>query len=149
MLDFKTQWDDDLPLCEFAYSNSFHASIRMVPFEALNDKRCKTPVCWEEVGVQSFHGHTTISGKTSESQNSSGTFEDCPKPTKDFTNAHRRELEFQVGDKVFLKVSPVKGTLGFGQKGKLTQRYIGHFEIRSKWGGSLQTSFATVTIQSS
>lgn len=68
---------------------------------------------------------------------------------KSFTNAHRRELEFQVRDKVFLKVSPNKGTLRFGQKGKLTRRYIGPFEIQIKGGGSLQTGFPTATIRSS
>ena len=65
VLDFKTQWDESLPLCEFAYNNSYHSSIGMAPFEALYGRRCKTPVCWEEVGERSFHGLTQI-GETNE-----------------------------------------------------------------------------------
>jgi len=45
VLDFKTQWDETLPLCEFAYNNSYHSSIGMAPFEALYGRRCRTLVC--------------------------------------------------------------------------------------------------------
>ena len=65
VLDFKTQWDESLPLYEFAYNNSYHSSIGMVPFEALYGRRCRTPVCWEEIGECSFHGPTLI-GETNE-----------------------------------------------------------------------------------
>ena len=65
VLDFKTQWDESLTLCEFAYNSSYHSSIEMTPFEALYGRRCRTPVCWEEVGERIFHGPTLI-GKTSE-----------------------------------------------------------------------------------
>ena len=64
VLDYKAEWDRDLALCEFAYNNSFHASISMTPFETLYGRRYKTPVCWEEVGDGSFHGPTII-GETS------------------------------------------------------------------------------------
>ena len=64
VLNYKSEWDRDLALREFAYNNSFHASIGLAPFEALYGRRCKTPVCWEEVGVRSFHGPTII-GETS------------------------------------------------------------------------------------
>ena len=65
VLDFKVQWDECLPLCEFAYNNSYHSSIGMSPFEALYGRRCRTPVCWEEVGTRSFHGPTIV-GETSD-----------------------------------------------------------------------------------
>jgi len=45
VLDFKVQWDEYLPLCEFAYSNNYHSGIVMAPFEALYGRRCRTPVC--------------------------------------------------------------------------------------------------------
>ena len=64
VLDYKAKWDRDLALCEFAYSNSFHASIGMAPFKALYGRRCKSSVCWEEVGIRSFHGSMII-GETS------------------------------------------------------------------------------------
>ena len=55
VLDFKENWDESLPLCEFAYNNSYHSNIGMAPFEALYGRRCRTPTYWEEVGVRSFH----------------------------------------------------------------------------------------------
>ena len=65
LLDFKTQWDESLSLCKFAYNSSYHSSIGIAPFEALYGRRCKTPVYWKEVGEHSFHGPTLI-GETSE-----------------------------------------------------------------------------------
>ena len=65
VLDFITQWDESLPLCKFAYSNSYHSSIGMAPFEALYGRRYRTTVCWEEVRECNFHGPTLI-GETSE-----------------------------------------------------------------------------------
>ena len=65
VLDFKVQWDEYLPLCEFAYNHSYHSIIDMAPFEALYGRRCKSPVCWEVVGVRSFHA-LTIVGETSD-----------------------------------------------------------------------------------
>jgi len=48
---------------------------------------------------------------------------------KSYADVRRRPLQFRVGDHVFLKVSPLKGSVRFGQKGKLSPRYIGPFEI--------------------
>ena len=49
-LDYVGSWDHEIPLVEFAYNNNYHASIRMAPYEALYGQRCRTLVCWEEVG---------------------------------------------------------------------------------------------------
>lgn len=63
-LNFKLNWDESLSLCEFAYNNSYHSSIGMVPYEALYRRKCRNPVCWEEIGARSFHGPTIV-GETS------------------------------------------------------------------------------------
>ena len=55
-LDLKGNWDDYLPLVEFAYNNSFQASIRMAPFEGLYGRRCRSPVCWDDVGKRKLLG---------------------------------------------------------------------------------------------
>ena len=60
MIDFKGSWDDHLPLIEFSYNNSYHASIRMAPFEALYVRRCKSPVRLFEVGESSIFGTEII-----------------------------------------------------------------------------------------
>ncbi|GKE92011.1 putative reverse transcriptase domain-containing protein, partial [Tanacetum coccineum] len=49
-IDFGGNWDDHLPLLEFTYNNSYHESIKMPPYEMLYGRKCRTLVCWEEVG---------------------------------------------------------------------------------------------------
>ena len=55
-LDLKGNWDDYLPLVEFAYYNSFQASIGMAPSKGLYDRRCRSPVCWDDVGEMKLLG---------------------------------------------------------------------------------------------
>ncbi|XXG85804.1 hypothetical protein AAC387_Pa11g0822 [Persea americana] len=104
VLDFKTQWDETLPLCEFTYNNSYHSSIGMEPFEALYDRRCGTPVCWDEVGLRSFHGPTIVS----ETSDKVKLIQECLKVAwsrqKSYVDSHQRGLQFKEGDKVFLKI---------------------------------------------
>ncbi|GJS34645.1 reverse transcriptase domain-containing protein [Tanacetum coccineum] len=50
VIDFRKGWDKHLPLIEFFYNNSYHASIKTTPFEALYERKCRSPVCWAEVG---------------------------------------------------------------------------------------------------
>ena len=56
VLDFKGIWDDHLPLIEFSYNNSSHASIGVPPYEALYGQNCRSPICWEEVGERKVLG---------------------------------------------------------------------------------------------
>jgi hypothetical protein len=115
------EWEECLPLCEFAYNNSYHSSIGMAPFEALYGKRCRTPICWEEVGVRSFHG-PTMDGETSDKVKLiQERLKIAQSRQKSYADTHQRELKFQVGDKVFLKVSPVRGTLRFGHEGQIVK----------------------------
>ena len=50
IIDFGGSWDLYLSLVEFSYNNSFHTSIRMPPYEMLYGRKCRTPICWGEVG---------------------------------------------------------------------------------------------------
>ncbi|GJS57744.1 putative reverse transcriptase domain-containing protein [Tanacetum coccineum] len=104
VIDFGKGWEKHLPLVEFSYNNSYHASIKATPFEALYGRKCRSPVCWAEVGDRSY------------------------------ANIRRNPLEFQVGDHVMLKVSPRKGVIRFGKRGKLNPRYIGPFKILERIG---------------
>ena len=56
VLDFKGSWEEHLPLVEFTYNNNYQASIQMAPYEALYGRRCRSPVCWTEVGERPFTG---------------------------------------------------------------------------------------------
>nr|GEU46380.1 hypothetical protein [Tanacetum cinerariifolium] len=90
VIDFKGSWDLHLPLVEFSYNNSYQASIKAALFEALYGRKCRSPIGWSEVGDSQL------------------------------MDVRRRPLEFNVGDKVMLKVSPWKGVIRFGKRRKLS-----------------------------
>ena len=60
ILDHKGSWEEHLPLVEFAYNNSYQASIQMAPYEALYGRPCRSPICWTEVGKSSITGSYLI-----------------------------------------------------------------------------------------
>ena len=60
MIDFKGSWEDHLPLIEFAYNNSYHSSIQMAPYESLYGRRCRSLVCWFEVGEAALIGPDSV-----------------------------------------------------------------------------------------
>ena len=60
VLDFKESWDRYLPLIEFSYNNSYHSTIGMAPYEALYGRKCRSPLCWMEVGEKSLEGPELI-----------------------------------------------------------------------------------------
>ena len=60
VLDRKGSWEENLPLVEFAYNNSYQASIQMAPYEALYGRSCRSPICWTEVGESSVTGPDLI-----------------------------------------------------------------------------------------
>nr|GEY34776.1 putative reverse transcriptase domain-containing protein [Tanacetum cinerariifolium] len=104
VIDFGKGWVNHLLLVEFSYNNSYHASIKAAPFEALYGRKCRSPVCWNEVGE--FH----------------------------LTDLKHKPMEFQVIDKVMLKVSPWKGVVRFGKRGKLNPRFVGPFNVIARVG---------------
>ncbi|GJQ96585.1 putative reverse transcriptase domain-containing protein [Tanacetum coccineum] len=106
VIDFGSDWDKHLPLAEFSYNNSYHASNKAAPFEALYRRKCRSPN--RLLAARSRH--------------------------KSYADVRRKPLEFEVGDKVMLKVSPWKGVVRFGKRGKLSPRYIGPFKILSRVG---------------
>lgn len=127
--DMRGSWDHHMPLVEFAYNNSYQASIKMAPFEALYGRRCRSPVCWTDVGERKILGPELVQQTTEKVQMIREHLRIAQSRQKSYADNRRRELEFQVGDHVFLKVSPTRGVVRFGVRGKLSPRYIGPFEI--------------------
>ncbi|GKC98599.1 putative nucleotidyltransferase, ribonuclease H, partial [Tanacetum coccineum] len=117
-LEWARNWDDYICLVEFAYNNSWHASIKCAPFEMLYGRKCRAPICWDQVGERILEGPEMI-----EVTNEKVAVRRVP------ADRHRRALEFQPGEHVFLKVLPTSGVRRFGIKGKLSPRFIGPFEI--------------------
>nr|GEY47009.1 putative reverse transcriptase domain-containing protein [Tanacetum cinerariifolium] len=134
VLDFGKGWDRHSPLVEFSYNNSYHTNIKAAPFEALYWCKCRTPICWAEVRDSNLTGPKIIHGTTEKIVQIKNRIQagcDCQ---KSYVNVRRKPLEFQVGDKVMLKVSPWKGVIHFGKRGKLNRRYIRPFKIIAKVG---------------
>ena len=133
-LQSKNSWDTQLPLAEFAYNNSYHSSIGMAPFEALYGKKCRTPICWGEVGEHKLLGPEIVQMTNQVVEMAKENLKIARDRQKSYADNRRRPLEFEVRDKVFLKLSPWKGILRFGRKGKLSPRFIGPFEILERIG---------------
>ncbi|KAK5771447.1 hypothetical protein PVK06_047651 [Gossypium arboreum] len=134
IIDFRGSWEDYLPLAEFAYNNSYQASIQMAPYEALYGRRCRTPTCWTELGERRVLGPELVAGTESKVKLIRGRLKEASDRQKSYADLKRKEIEFAVGDMVFLKVSPWKKILRFGKKGKLSPRFIGPYRIVKRVG---------------
>ncbi|GJZ84736.1 putative reverse transcriptase domain-containing protein [Tanacetum coccineum] len=134
VIDFGKGWDRHLPLIEFSYNNSYHTSIKAAPFEALYGRKCRSPVCWAEVGDAQLTRPEIVRETTEKIIQIKHRLQASRDRQKCYADKRRKPLEFQVGDKVMLKVSPWKGVIRFGKRGKLNPRYIGPFKILAKVG---------------
>nr|GEY84446.1 putative nucleotidyltransferase, ribonuclease H [Tanacetum cinerariifolium] len=122
-------WDDYICLVEFAYNNSWHASIKCAPFEMLYGRKCRAPICWDQVGERVIEGPEMIEVTNAKVIVAKEKLKEARTRQKSYADKHRRSLEFQQGDHVFLKVSLARGVTRFGIKGKLSPRFIGPFKI--------------------
>ncbi|KAD5317323.1 hypothetical protein E3N88_17269 [Mikania micrantha] len=134
IIDFGGSWDDHLPLVEFSYNNSYHASIGMPPYEALYGRRCRTPVCWGGVGQKEVGSKAAVLDLTEKLQLVKARMKAAQDRQKSYADKRRRPIEFEVGDQVLLKVSPWKGVIRFRKRGKLSPRFIGPFRIMARVG---------------
>ncbi|GJT78661.1 reverse transcriptase domain-containing protein [Tanacetum coccineum] len=134
VIDFGNGWDRHLPLVEFSYNNSYHTSIKAAPFEVLYGRKCHSPVCWAKVGEAQLTGPEIIHETTKKIFKIRNRIQAVRDRQKSYANKRRRPLEFEVGDKVMLKVTPWKGVNRFGKRGKLNPRYIGPFRIIERIG---------------
>ncbi|WVZ75550.1 LOW QUALITY PROTEIN: hypothetical protein U9M48_023590 [Paspalum notatum var. saurae] len=124
-IQYGTGWDKSLPYAEFSYNNSYHASLKKSPFEALYGRRCRTPLFWNQTGEKQVFGPDLI--RDAEQQIKMST-------QKSYADVRCRDLTFKVDDFVYLKVSPMRGIRRFNMKGKLAPRYIGPFKIVERKG---------------
>ncbi|GJS56690.1 putative reverse transcriptase domain-containing protein [Tanacetum coccineum] len=109
-------------------------TIKAGPFETLYGRKCRSPICWAEVGDSQLTGLEIIHETTEKIVQIKSHIQAARDRQKSYANVRQKPLEFQVGDKFMLKVSPWKGVIRFGKRGKLNPRYIGPFKIIAKVG---------------
>ena len=126
--------EEQLPLVEFAYNNSYQASIRMVPYETLYGRPCRSPLCWTEVEESSIIGLDLIRDTSEKVISIRQCLLTAQSRQKNYADVRHRPLEFEVGDHVSLKVNPTRGVVRLGKCGKLSPRFIGPFEILERMG---------------
>jgi hypothetical protein len=122
-LTYSTDWESNLPFAEFSY---------MAPFEALYGRKCRTPLAWSEVGERTLFGPAIIEEAEEKVEKVRENLRIAQSRQKSYADKRRRELTFAVGDSVYLKVSPLRGTKRFLVKGKLAPRYVGLYQITKR-----------------
>ncbi|GJR67835.1 putative reverse transcriptase domain-containing protein [Tanacetum coccineum] len=100
VIDFGSSWDRHLPLVEFSYNNSYHASIKAAPFEALYGRKCRSPVCWSEVGDSQLTGPEMIRETTEKIVQIKNRLLTARSRQKSYADVRRKPMEFQVGENV-------------------------------------------------
>jgi hypothetical protein len=134
VLAFNRDWESSLPYAEFSYNNSHQASIKMSPFEALYGRKCQTPLMWSNVGERTLEGPDFVKEAEEKVALIRRRLLEAQSRQKSYADNRRRELRFEEGDFVYLKVSPMRGVRRFQMKGKLAPRFVGPYPIISRIG---------------
>ncbi|XP_062093484.1 uncharacterized protein LOC133799486 [Humulus lupulus] len=119
---------------EFAYNNSYQTTIAMALYEMLYGKKCHSPLYWDEIGERRLAGPELVVEAIGAIERIRKHMLIAQSRQQSYANAKRWDIEFEVGHKVFWKVSPTKGVKRFGKKEKLSPRYVGPFEIIERIG---------------
>ncbi|WVZ89534.1 LOW QUALITY PROTEIN: hypothetical protein U9M48_035918, partial [Paspalum notatum var. saurae] len=133
-IQYGTSWNKCLPYAEFSYNNSYQASLKKSPFEALYGRRCRTPLFWDQVGEKQVFGPRIIEDAEQQLRVVQENLKIAQSRQKSYADNRRRELNFKVDDFVYLKVSPMRGGRRLNMKGKLAPRYIRPFKVLEKKG---------------
>nr|GEZ76651.1 putative reverse transcriptase domain-containing protein [Tanacetum cinerariifolium] len=133
-IDFGKGWVNHLSLVEFSYNNSYYASIKAEPFKALYGQKYRSPICWTEVGEAQLLGPELIQETTEKIIQIKQRMQAACDRQKSYADLKRKPMEFQIRDRVMLKVSPWKGVVHFGKLRKLNPRYVRPFKVLDKVG---------------
>ncbi|XP_028064302.1 uncharacterized protein LOC114267463 [Camellia sinensis] len=106
----------------------------MAPYEALYGRKCRSPICWTEIGDRALLGPEIVQDTSEKIKIIQQRLKMAQSRQKNYANVRRRPLEYEVGNHVFIRANPMKGQLRFGKKGKLSPCYIGPFQILERLG---------------
>nr|GEW06961.1 hypothetical protein [Tanacetum cinerariifolium]GEW85010.1 hypothetical protein [Tanacetum cinerariifolium] len=147
-LDLSTAYDLETDDQKFSYNNSYHTIVKCAPFEALYERKCRTPIARVKVEESKLFGLEIVQETTDKIVQIKERLKSIRDRQKSYADNRRKLIEFSVGDKVLLKVPPRKGVVRFGKRRKLSPRYVGPFEITSR-SGSISAALTTRTYRSS
>ena len=119
VLTYGKDWEKSLSFIEFSYNNSYQASLKMAPFEALYGRKCQTPLMWSEVRERSIFGPKMIKEAKEQVAKVRENLKAAQSRQKSYADTWRRPLELQPRDFVYLKVSPIRATQRFQVRGKV------------------------------
>ena len=100
----------------------------------LYGRKCRSPIHWDEMGERKYLGPESVQEAAEAIEKIRARMLASQDRQKSYADPKRRNVEFQVGDHVFLRVSPMRGVKRFGKKGKLSPRFVGPFEILERVG---------------
>jgi hypothetical protein len=132
-LKYRKSWDKNLPYTEFSYNNTYQASIELAPYEALYGWQCRTPLFWSQTGESQVFGLEVLNYAEKQVRMVHESLKVAQSRQKSHADK-RRDLSFEIGSFVYLKVSPMRSTRRFRVKGKLAPRYDGSFKIIDRKG---------------
>jgi hypothetical protein len=104
VLAYGTKWEDCLPFAEFSYNNSYQASLQMAPFEALYGRKWHTPLNWSETGDSKIFGPYILQEAEEKVLMIHEHLKAAQSRQKSYSDKRRRELTFQIGDFVYLRL---------------------------------------------
>jgi hypothetical protein len=133
-LQYGRSWDKSLPYAEYSYNNNYQESLKMKPFEMLDGRRCQTPLFWSETRERNVFGPNILQEAEKQVRMVRENLRVAQSRQKSYADDRRRELSFEVGDFVYLNVSPMRGLCRFKVRGKLAPRLIGPFKILENRG---------------
>ena len=132
ILDFGGSWKKYLHFAEFAYNNSYQTSIRMAPYEVLYGRKCRSPICWDETTPATEVTEEILRQSVEVVELVRRRLQAAQDRQKALADRHRRPLRLDVGQRVLLRVTPLRRIAHLGRRGKLSPRYIGPFEVVEK-----------------
>jgi hypothetical protein len=133
-LQYGRSWDKSLSYAEFSYNNNYQESLKMTLFEMLYGRMCQTPLFWSENGERKVFGPDILQEAEKQVRMVRENMRVAQLRQKSYADHRRRELSFEVGYFMYLKVSPMRGLHRFKIRGKLAQRFIRPFKILEKRG---------------
>ena len=109
VLTYGTSWEESLSYAEFAYNNSYQASLQMAPFEALYGRRCRTPLNWSKTGDSRIFGPDMLKEAEEKVRLIRDRLKTAQSRQKSYYHQKHREVSFEPGEYVYLQVSPMRG----------------------------------------